>query len=315
MDWLWKCSFCTFSVYVVTIVWWFELYCRDWPKIFEKSYEVQKEFGMIGIKLNFLYLPRITLIISIFHVIFSIAHCCIVKYFDKGFLNLMEVSSSAGAWAGLQKWLGYGLMAFTVVLDFFAWNAWHFADTFRAILAIYIWRLLRALNNGVKDFGSEKLEEVMRLHTKIVDLLRSINQTISGMTFVGSIYMVIYSCLLINYFLRGYGTIGRAILTVHFLLKNLIIYGVSADVSAKAHAISDWIQNCTTQKEFKLNCRSTNKLIIFASQIYSKDSIGFKGLQFFTITASFLTAIFSLIATYTIVITQLLDQNETRKDK
>ncbi|CAG7824207.1 unnamed protein product [Allacma fusca] len=311
MDWIWKASFCFFCAYIVAAVWWFEMYSQEWPKIFQKASKIQRKFSMIGINLNFRYFPRITLIISIFHVLFSIVHCYYARYWSKGFINQLQIDSSAGIWGGIQQWLKF---VASIILNYFAWNAWHFVDTFRSTLAIYVWLLYRALNIRVKDFGSGKLEEVLRLHSKITDLLRSINSTISGVTFIGSIHMVIYSCFYLNFFIHGYGTGRRGLLFLHFLLKTVIIYGVSADVNAKGQAITDWIENCAAEKDFKLDFNGTNRLIIFTSKVYSKDSIGFNGLGFFTITASFLTAVISGIVTYTIVITQFLEQNNTTNE-
>ncbi|CAG7826581.1 unnamed protein product [Allacma fusca] len=310
MNWLWKSAFCLFAFYMVTIVWWLELYCRDWPKILKKASKIHREFCKMGIKLNLGYVPRITLIVSIFHIFFSAAHCYVFRYLNSKFANPLQDSSSNGVSGSYQQWLGVATLACTTVLDLFAWNAWHFVETLRSTLAIYIWMLYRALNNRVQDLGPDKLVEVIHLHTKITDLLRSINRTISGVIFVGSIYMIIYTCYYGNHFLRGLGTIDRAIVCVHFLLKNIIFFGFSADVNTKGHAITDWMENCINDKEFKLEDSGASKLIIFASQVYSKDKIGFNGLGFFTITAPFLTAVISGMATYTIIITQFLDQDE-----
>ncbi|CAG7729860.1 unnamed protein product [Allacma fusca] len=196
---------------------------------------------------------------------------------------------------------------FNYSLDILAWTTWHLTDTLRIALAIYIWLLFYRLNRGIviQNLGSKNFLAIMGLHLKVNNLLRLINNILGPITFMGCIFSVLYSCFYFNFILAGFASITRLFLFTHFLLKNLTIYLVSADINSKAHAISEWLELlCAKEECLEIPPEKADKLIIFTAHVYSKDTVGFKGLNFFIISTSFLTAIASLIATYTVVITQ-----------
>ena len=64
-------------------------------------------------------------------------------------------------------------------------------------------------------------------------LLRSINGAINPITFVGTLFAVVYSFFYVNYFIAGYNNPIRHVLFAHFMLKNMVLYLVSAQVNAK----------------------------------------------------------------------------------
>ncbi|CAG7715283.1 unnamed protein product [Allacma fusca] len=311
MELLWKCTFAFFVIYILTVLWTFEFHRKEWTELFEKSKIIEKDFRNFGMEFNLNSFRRFVFLMIIFHSIFGIGHSLIARVLNKRKHIWDSLGGFGSESIGFQHALTIAFCALSLflthILEFIAWITWHFADTLRIALAIYVWLLYFRLNRDIarRKLGLGQLFKVMSLHLKVSNLLGIINKIIGPITFVGSIFCVLYSCFYINYLLAGYGHWMRKLLFVHFLLKNFTIYLVSADINAKAHSISGWLETlCVTEENFELPPEKANKLTIFTAQIYCKDSIGFKGLDYFTISTSFLTTIVSVMATYTVVITQ-----------
>ena len=61
----------------------------------------------------------------------------------------------------------------------------------------------------------------------------------------------------------------------------------------QAHDISEWLESLAGMEQIEeiMSPSCVSQLMIFISQVYTKDSVGFKGFGFFTITTSFIATV------------------------
>lgn len=68
---------------------------------------------------------------------------------------------------------------------------------------------------------------------KVVSLLGTVNKIVGVITFIACLHTLLYCCFYVNYFLSGETMVERKLVFLFYLLRNVTIYLISADVNAK----------------------------------------------------------------------------------
>ncbi|CAL8127519.1 unnamed protein product [Orchesella dallaii] len=236
-----------------------------------------------------------------------------VSWYDQpaqGILRIISLNFCLFSFDGIKE--GYsglykGLGVAGVVLETIAYHNYYFNELFHLFFSCIMWQIFRTVRRALEK--GYPLETVMRLHFQAANMMETVNDLLSSITFFSSVFTLFYTGYWLNY------TILEKTLRLHhfaffvFITKNSVSYLVNAHIHNMAHGMSSWlVRRCAEGKsEVVLNSR----FALFLAQLYGRQDIGFKGLFFFTISPSFVTKIVGLILTYTVVVNQFYLNNNS----
>lgn len=191
-----------------------------------------------------------------------------------------------------------------VLIELAAFNIWYFGEAFLLFLVFIMWQTFTNIRNAFKQGSSKSLDKLLELHFQATRMMGLINDLTSPIILFDAAFILFYMGYWLNFTILEHKIRLHHFALFIFATKSLVTLMLQADVHHKAHDVAEWLlrydkksmDNIGSYDETAFKAKppaliDPAKLFLFASQLYGRHDIGFKGYFFFTITPSFVSKV------------------------